>query len=267
MVTCQIVSDLHLEFQDCVIKNESNVDVLVLSGDICVTSYLKHSTWKPDTTKRFCDFFKRCSLQFPHVIYVMGNHEHYNGTFHSSAAILRNTFDELNINNIYLLDNQSKEINGVYFIGGTLWTDCNKSDPLTLGYLRRSLNDFMCVTTSEDSTEKFSPKQSVDEHIKTKEYIGNTIKNLDADAKVVVVGHHAPSALSIAEHYKDSHLMNGGFSSDLSEFILDNPKIKLWTHGHMHDAFDYYIGDTRVVCNPRGYPGERIFNSNFTIEV
>ena len=100
-----------------------------------------------------------------------------------------------------------------------------------------------------------------------KEYIGNTIKNLDADAKVVVVGHHAPSALSIAEHYKDSHLMNGGFSSDLSEFILDNPKIKLWTHGHMHDAFDYYIGDTRVVCNPRGYPGERIFNSNFTIEV
>jgi hypothetical protein len=47
--------------------------------------------------------------------------------------------------------------------------------------------------------------------------------------------------------------MNGGYSSDLSEFILDHPQIKMWTHGHTHDTFDYMIGSTRVVCNPRGY--------------
>ena len=49
--------------------------------------------------------------------------------------------------------------------------------------------------------------------------------------------------------------MNGAYYSDLSEFILDRPCIKLWVHGHMHDTFDYMIGSTRVVCNPRGYAG------------
>ena len=47
--------------------------------------------------------------------------------------------------------------------------------------------------------------------------------------------------------------MNGGYHSDLSEFILDHPQIKLWTHGHTHHPFDYVIGETRIVCNPRGY--------------
>jgi hypothetical protein len=49
--------------------------------------------------------------------------------------------------------------------------------------------------------------------------------------------------------------MNGGYASDLSELILDNPQIVLWTHGHMHDPSDYMVGSTRVVCNPRGYAG------------
>jgi hypothetical protein len=49
--------------------------------------------------------------------------------------------------------------------------------------------------------------------------------------------------------------MNGAFASDLSEFIMDRPQIKLWTHGHMHNQSDYMMGTTRVVCNPRGYSG------------
>jgi Icc-related predicted phosphoesterase len=69
----------------------------------------------------------------------------------------------------------------------------------------------------------------------------------------VVVTHHAPSKASIKPQYAGDHLMNGAYSSDLSEFILANPQIKLWTHGHTHDVFDYMIGSTRVVCNPRGY--------------
>jgi len=47
--------------------------------------------------------------------------------------------------------------------------------------------------------------------------------------------------------------MNGAYHSDLSNIMLDNPQIKLWTHGHTHNCFDYVIGETRVVCNPRGY--------------
>jgi hypothetical protein len=55
--------------------------------------------------------------------------------------------------------------------------------------------------------------------------------------------------------YAHDTIMNGGYSSDLDEFIEERPHIKLWTHGHTHHVFDYMIGETRVVCNPRGYVG------------
>ena len=61
--------------------------------------------------------------------------------------------------------------------------------------------------------------------------------------------------------------MNGGYHSDLSEFILDNPQIKLWTHGHTHEDFDYMIGSTRVVCNPRGYINYESRANNWKLKV
>ena len=84
-------------------------------------------------------------------------------------------------------------------------------------------------------------------------YIDNTLNEVAAWKSVVVVGHHAPSKQSTKPRYKDDYHMNGGYSSDLESFIIDRPQIKLWTHGHTHDEFDYMIGSTRVVCNPRGY--------------
>ena len=73
--------------------------------------------------------------------------------------------------------------------------------------------------------------------------------------KAVIVGHHAPSSVSVKPRYQGDHYVNGAYNSDLSEFILDHPQIVLWTHGHTHDGFDYMIGTTRVLCNPRGYDG------------
>jgi len=75
------------------------------------------------------------------------------------------------------------------------------------------------------------------------------------DQKFVVVGHHAPSKASTHPRYAKEELMNGGYSSSLDEYIMDHPQIKLWTHGHTHEDFDYMVGSTRVVCNPRGYDG------------
>ena len=60
--------------------------------------------------------------------------------------------------------------------------------------------------------------------------------------------------------------MNGGYHSDLSEFILDHPEIVLWTHGHTHEPMDYMIGTTRVVCNPRGYAGSEKSADNFKLK-
>jgi Icc-related predicted phosphoesterase len=277
----QLVSDLHLEFADVDIKNTTGADVLILSGDILVTDDLRNQpadlAWenlpmdgygRAKRAVRYRDFFQRVSFQFKHVIYVMGNHEHYHGKFDKSAAIIRDTLGYLNIHNVHLLDCDTVEIDGVHFVGGTMWTDCNKSDPMTLYHLEQCMNDFRVIRIAGENFKKFLPKRTVTEFIKTRDYFKTVIENLPKDSKIVVCSHHAPSHLSIHEIYKHDTLMNGGYSSDMSEFILDRPQIKAWTHGHMHNNFDYIVGDTRVMCNPHGYPGENNqFDFNFTFEV
>jgi Icc-related predicted phosphoesterase len=277
----QLVSDLHLEFEDVNIKNESNADVLILSGDILVADDLRNQPADlsladiPDEgygrarrALRYRDFFLRVSFQFEHVIYIMGNHEHYHGKFDKSAGIIRETIGYLNIHNIHLLDRDIKEIDGVHFVGGTMWTDCNKGDPMTQYHLEHCMTDFRVIRIAGENFKKFLPMRTVMEFTKTRDYFKTVIGNLPKDAKIVVCSHHAPSHLSIHEIYKNDTLMNGGYSSDLSEFILDHPQIKLWTHGHMHNNFDYMIGDTRVVCNPKGYPGENgDFENNLILEI
>jgi hypothetical protein len=81
------------------------------------------------------------------------------------------------------------------------------------------------------------------------------IAELNRNKPLVVCTHHAPTYQSVADEYKSQREMNGGYASDLSEFILDNENIKFWTHGHMHDPSDYMVGQCRVLCNPRGYKG------------
>jgi hypothetical protein len=219
-------------------------------------------------SNRIADFFKRCSFQFPHVIYVMGNHEHYHGDFAKSANIIKSMLASHMLSNVYLLDKETKVINDVTFIGGTLWTDMNKEDGLTLRHIAQMMNDFRTVENSNreatyrtfdenDNVKfrtrpaRFSPEDAVEDHKKMLEYIRIMIEG--KNDKFVVVGHHAPSKQSTHPRYKNEEVMNGAYSSDLSEFILDHPQIKLWTHGHTHEDFDYMIGSTRIVCNPRGY--------------
>ena len=276
----KLVSDLHLEFADYNIKNDEGCDVLILSGDILVindlhdhpeSNYnhleLKALKFGQARAQLFRDFLKRCSFQFPHVVYVAGNHEFYHGEFHRSVEHLREECNKFP--NIYFLERDIQFIEGVLFVGGTLWTDCNKGDPLTLHTLTDMMNDFRVIRNDDLGYTKLRPAHIMSRHRKTLEYIKQIVDN-NGDRKCVVVGHHAPSYQSIGEQYKNDTLMNGGYASDLSEFILDRPQIKLWTHGHMHQTFDYMIGDTRVVCNPRGYEshGEVSgWNPNLVLEI
>ena len=279
-----LASDLHLEFGNIDLKNSENANVLILGGDICIASDLSNSTSK-NRNKRYIDFFKYCSVEFPHVVYVMGNHEHYHGDFATSANKFRSLFETHELSNIYLLDKEVKVIDDVTFIGGTLWTDMNKEDPITMVSVRSIMNDFRCINNSnkevtyrnpvpildengeirkddnglpmnkikfEKRTPRFSPEDAVNDHREMIDFIRMVVREND-DKKFVVVGHHAPSKLSTHPRYANEMDINGAYSSDLSEFILDYPQIKLWTHGHTHDSFDYVIGSTRVVCNPRGY--------------
>jgi len=154
--------------------------------------------------------------------------------------------------NIHFLERDFVKIDDVTFVGGTLWTDMNRGDPLTQHAIRDMMNDFRLIRHDGLGYTALRPSHTITRHVETLGYI-EEIVHREPEGKFVVVGHHAPCELSIGPNYKSQSLMNGAYYSDLSEFILDRPQIKLWTHGHMHDPFDYLVGDTRVVCNPRGY--------------
>ena len=247
----QIVSDLHLEFADILIKNENNADVLILSGDIMVAS--KVNKLESEYGIRFRDFLKRCSFQFPHVIYIAGNHEFYSdGKFFQGIDELRTACAQFD--NIYFLERDIKIIDDIVFVGGTLWTDMNKFDPLTLHAVRDMMMDYRATVNDQAGYRRLKPADTCERHRQTIDYIKQVVAE-HKDKKCVVVGHHSPSFQSVHEQYKSEYLMNGAYHSDLTNIMLDNPQIKLWTHGHTHYPFDYVIGECRVVCNPRGYDG------------
>jgi Icc-related predicted phosphoesterase len=269
-----LTSDIHLEFGEWVPVNPENADVLILSGDICVVRDLAdrdvHNLMGENTrSAMYHRFFSNCCETYKNVIYVMGNHEHYHGDFAKSYETLKDKLGYLK--NLHILEKEIVKIDDVTFIGGTLWTDMNKEDPITLHSMTRMMNDFRCVDNSNrvvnyrtfddankniptfrERSARFSPEDAVTEHKDMLAYIKEIVSE-KYDQKFVVVGHHAPSRQSTHPRYKDETIMNGGYSSDLTDFILDRPQIKAWTHGHTHELFDYNIGSTRVICNPRGY--------------
>ena len=273
-----LCSDLHLEFGPISLQNTENAEVLILSGDILVAVDLNElgdangiMVNGRNKSEMYHKFFQECSERFPNVIYIMGNHEYYHGDFATALDIIRERLSYLE--NVFIMERQTMVIEDVTFIAGTLWTDMNKEDPQTLYGIKGYMNDYRIIKDSRTNTEteiwmfnennepytgkqklpsKWSPEASVVEHKLMLDTIKATVES-NTSNKYVVIGHHAPSKQSTKPKYQKDVMVNGAYSSDLSEFILDHPQIKVWTHGHTHDVFDYMIGGTRIICNPRGY--------------
>lgn len=244
MMKIALASDLHLEFEPITLNNDENADVLVLAGDICVA---KHAN-------NVLDFFADVASKFKHVVYVVGNHEHYNHLFNDTVKVLRESLTEYN--NIHILDNDVYVIDDITFVGGTMWTSMNGEDQMTMQAIVPCMPDWRIIKYFDGvNYYKYTPEQSVREFKRTVDYINHVVAEKHDD-KFVVVTHHAPSRKSCHERYMADTFMNGAFNSDLEEFIVYRPQIKAWLHGHTHDPFDYELGTTRVVCNPRGYPKE-----------
>ena len=270
-----IASDVHLEFGQLDLENTQDAEVLILSGDICTACDLRvtDSILSSAKTDRYLEFFTACARNFPHVVYVMGNHEHYHGDYATSAGILRDAMKQCG-DNIHFLDKEIWELNDHVFIGGTLWTDMNGEDDMTMNHVARRMNDFqICQNSNEmvnyrvwdendggDKITKFktrpatlSPQHVLQDHKAMLKVIEDAYNDVPPWKTVVVCTHHAPSKGSEHPKYKHDQLMNGAYNSKLDQFIMDRPGIKLWTHGHTHEDFDYMIKGCRVVCNPRGY--------------
>jgi Icc-related predicted phosphoesterase len=286
-------SDIHLEFGPITLDNTEGADVLILAGDICVAKHFAEAG--PSYTKRLAQeyraFFDHVCQEFPQVVYIMGNHEHYSGDVAHSYNILK---FHLDYGNLHILEKETWTHQGHTFVCGTLWTDMNKQDPLTLMHTKGAMNDFREVLNSnrmlvrqvplymknslytedgknggqyikdeqgalipngvkfKEEPARWSPEDSVADHERMLTYIDHATRD---PGSYIVVGHHAPSSQSVAERFKHDTLMNGAFRSELHDFIEARPQIRLWFHGHMHNNSNYWIGETRVVCNPRGYIG------------
>lgn len=256
-----VISDLHLEFADLELPGG---DILILSGDIMEARKLKKDMYNPDMVlfeherpdrrpDRFYRFFKEECSKYREVVMVMGNHEHYGFRLQKTYAQIAEQLPD----NVTLLENQTHIIDDVVFVGCTLWTDMNQSDPLTMFHMKSSMNDYRQITQFNEAKNvyhRLDPERTVADHYVSRKFIRETVE-ADPAQKYVVVTHHAPSRASTANQYANATMMNGAYSSSLEDIMLDNPQIKLWTHGHTHDLFDYMVGSTRVVCNPRGYHG------------
>ena len=266
-----LCSDLHLEFG---YQELPGGDVLILAGDIMECRTLSNEFHKTKLLNREAgsfksyDFFYHECAKYKQVFYVMGNHEHYHGRFDKTYAQLKAMMPV----NVTLLENEIVEYEGVMFMGATLWTDLNKGDPITVHSIKTMMTDYRIIQNFYPSTNlyhKLTPEATVATHRESKKYFKLMMEE-HKDKPFVVITHMAPSFASVNEKYIRDTTMNGGYASDLSEFILDNENIKVWVHGHMHDPTDYMIGTTRVISNPRGYEGHEDtseFDPAFTFEV
>jgi Icc-related predicted phosphoesterase len=249
----KVVSDLHLEFSGITIENDG-ADVLVLAGDILVADRLDHKdlynlTPEAVFANLVVNFFDDVSRKFKHVVYIAGNHEYYHGKLRKTHQLLTGLCNMFA--NVHFLEKQSVVLEGVLFVGGTLWTDLNKGDPVTVYTIQEGMSDYKRIRNDDYGFRRLRPADTASEHRRTIKQWSEFIANTECES-VIVVSHHAPTFLSLRSNGKMSAL-DYAYGSDLSNFILDTPKIKLWIHGHTHDPADYLVGDTRVVCNPRGY--------------
>jgi len=229
-----ILSDLHTEFADFS-PPETDADAVILAGDIGVG----------------VDGIEWAGRRFPKVsvIYVPGNHEFYG---HDIGLT-----DELKATapaNIHVLNNDTLELDGIRFLGSTLWTDFKLYGEGEAWFVRRRakrlIEDFASI---RNGGRRFTPEYSVELHEASKTWLVGELKR-KFDGPTIVVTHHLPAATSVAKRYANDPL-NPVFASRLED-LIENYRPELWIHGHTHVPCDYELFDTRVVCNPGGYPGE-----------
>lgn len=252
----RILSDLHNEFWRyeyakgranqplCPIPRlpDDKETVLVLAGDI-------------DTAKHVYLSLEVYSHQFRHVVYVAGNHCFWGGNITSQIDSLRKDVEHLE--NVHVLDDSEVIIDHVRFLGGTMWTDFKNRDPFAMWDAPKRMNDYRKIRVGGDY-KKLRPSDLLERFDKTFNYLKNALE--DEDYLNFVVTHHAPSSMSVDEMYRHTPETNVYYYSEVLDKLEYLPVI--WAHGHMHNAKDYELYGTRVICNPIGYIGDTETGSN-----
>ena len=226
-------SDLHLEFNSTLtLTGLSTADVLVLAGDV-------------DTMPEYyTEFLRKLRLAYAGpVIFVLGNHEYYHGVFPDDRQA-------------FLLENEAMILDGVRFLGATLWTDFASGKQMRS--CQRMMSDFEVIHDGHSGS--ITPEAILKVHQDSIAWLDGQFTHHPLpgcnphDGPTVVITHHAPSCQSQHHRFAGSPI-SGGFCSN-QEHRIQRWKPNIWIHGHVHDPMDYQIGKTRVLCNPWGYPHE-----------
>jgi predicted phosphodiesterase len=231
----RILSDLHLEFADFR-PPEVKADVVVLAGDIHVGT--RGIAWA------------REALPDVPVLYVLGNHEFYKG---ATPRLLDKVREEALGSNVRILERDTVILDGVRFLGATMWTDMALVGdvPVGMAAAAATMADFKLIRVSP-KYRRLRPEDTVTFHHQARRWLEDELATTKGPR--VVVTHHAPLPESLHPAYRADR-GNAAYASDLRG-LIERAQPNLWIHGHVHHAHDYRVGGTRVVCNPRGYPGE-----------
>ncbi len=205
------------------------------------------------------------------MLYVAGNHEYYDRGIASGLSELRQLCAGTRVR---FLEQDEAVIDGVRFLGTTLWTDFMLfEDPqqrsAAIAAASGFVRDFHVIRCGEQEDRLFTPDDAMALHRESARWLAARLATPHAGPTVVIT-HHAPSALSIHPRFAESPV-NVAFVSRL-DHLLDGGRARLWVHGHTHDSFDYVVNGTRVVCNPRGYSRQgvnenRAFAPDLVIDV
>ncbi len=247
----QVMSDLHNEFGlKPIIRTDA--DIIILAGDINI---------KASAIPWILDVYKDTP-----VVYIAGNHEYYHSDILEVDDHLEKSCSKANI---YFLQNKMKVIEGIRFLGTTLWTDFHYNGhemrDYYMKYAKRNMSDFSVI---KYDNKRFTPENSFELHVDARNFLREHLEKM-FDGKTVVITHHAPFFGAINKNFLHSPL-NPAFVVDMSDLMLEYEP-DLWIYGHTHGQFmDTYVGKTRVISNPRGYPeenGSSSFLPDFTINV
>lgn len=238
----QVISDLHQEFGISDTDFE-NADLIIFAGDTNLGT-------------KGIEWIKKRILNKP-VIYILGNHEYYKGTY---PKTLYNIIEASKGSNITVLENKRIEFNGIRFHGSTLWTDFSLfGSPVEYGIIcQATMNDYKQIRR-DPSYSKLRTIDTFKIHQISKTWLEESLEE-STDYTNVIITHHAPSLKSIPELYKNDPITSA-YASDLEALILKYKPL-YWIHGHIHTPTRYKIGDTEIICNPHGYINEKFNGYN-----
>jgi len=262
----QILSDLHNEFlrNSKPVENhnwkgfipETDADIVILAGDIDTGA--QGIEWACKESNR---------LDKP-VIYVLGNHEFYH---HEYGSLKNKILQFCGGTNVHCLDCGLYVMDGVRFIGATLWTDYEANvripQDLAMYHVGKSLADHYVIKIKSDNAyRKFKPIDALAIHRVERRWIEEQLAK-PFDGKTVVVTHHGPHHVCQHPQYPVSDITSA-FHSDLSKLIDEND-IDLWIYGHTHTNLNIAISKTRIISNQAGYPGEHVagFDASLLVEI